>query len=126
MPNLPSGWACMGVLVQFYDLPFNPQHMMHELGADPIGQAPTEQLLLGFKKAGLKAGILQTKTWTDLAGTPLPAMAQMKNGEWVVLAKTAPDKVLIHNPLVGKPEVLTRTAFEEVFAGTLLLVNRRR
>lgn len=124
-PTMHSAWACVGVLVQFYDLPFNAQQLLHELAADSLAQPARDQLLLGFRKLSLKAGILEIKSWEDLANTPLPAMALLQSGEWIIVAKAAPDKVLIHNPMSDKPEVLTREAFEKIFSGTLLLATRR-
>ena len=58
-PPLVSAWACVGVLAQFYDLPFNAAQLLHELAADPTTQPTREQLLLGFRKLGLKAGMLE-------------------------------------------------------------------
>jgi len=120
---LDTGLNCLLILARFYDLPADGAQLRHQFAQS--GQALSEtDLLRAAKHLGLKAGSIKTQ-WTKLSGVPLPAIAKRKNGRYVVLAKIDGDKALIQDPAEGHPLVISRTQFESVWSGQLLLFTKR-
>jgi subfamily B ATP-binding cassette protein HlyB/CyaB len=94
--------------------------LRHRLGTDKIG-AP--EMLRCARDLGLKARAWRTK-WSRLARTPLPAIASLRDGGFMLLAKAAEDKVLVQSPLAG-PVLMTREEFVAVWDGGLISMARR-
>src|SRR5262245_66416064 len=67
----------------------------HRLGTDKIG-AP--EMLRCAKELGLKARAYRTE-WSRLVKTPLPAIAALRDGRFMVVAKAAEDKGLVQPAL---------------------------
>jgi subfamily B ATP-binding cassette protein HlyB/CyaB len=121
-PNNDSALACIWLLAQFYERPLNPQHLIHELGVDAFGP---EEILRAFKFLDLKARYVQNAIWERLAALKSPALVQRKNGQWVVVGQTAPDKILVQKPGAKSPEVESKQDFLKHFSGNMVLVARR-
>lgn len=119
-----TGLACLAMLAQFHEKPFNPAQLAHELGMVQGEVFDTEKLLLGMKRIGLKAGAVEGVTWERLGRMNLPAMVEWADGRFGIVGKAAPEKVLVQNP-GGKPEVMTREAFLAASSGRMVLVTRR-
>ena len=54
------------------------------------------------KELGLKARILRTK-WARLIHTPLPGIATLKTGGFLLIAKADQDKALVLAPNASRP-----------------------
>ena len=65
------------------------------------------------------------RTWEKLPGTPCPAIVKRTDGRYTVLAKIDGDKVLIQDPLQGRPVILSREQFELSWTGEVLLFTKR-
>ena len=76
------------------------------------------------KDLGLKARAHRTD-WSRLARTPLPAIAALRDGGFLVVAKAAEDKVLVQSPLASRPALMTRDELLAVWDGGLILMTRR-
>src|SRR4029077_18968627 len=63
--------------------------------------------------------------WDRLTSTPLPGIAALRDGGFLILGKAAEDKVLVQHPSSSKPEAMTRAEFEAVWDGRLVLMARR-
>src|SRR4029079_1090329 len=92
----------------------------HRLGADKIG-AP--EMLRCARDLGLKARAYRTD-WSRLARTPLPAIAILRDGGFLVVAKAAEDKGLVQSPLTPPPALATRDELLAVWDGRLILMPR--
>ena len=79
----------------------------HRLGTNKIG-AP--EMLRCAKELGLKARAYRTE-WSRLVKTPLPAIAALRDGRFMVVAKAAEDKVLVQPPLASRPALMTQDEF---------------
>ena len=118
-----SGLICLLILARFYSLPANGEQLRHQFGE--TGKVFTEQdILRASKSLGLKAGLMEMTT-SQLVKAPLPAMAQRKDGRYVILAKVEGDKVLIQDPVEGRPTILPKATFEEQWNGRLILFTMR-
>src|SRR5262249_34452473 len=60
-----------------------------------------------------------------LAATPLPGIASLRDGSFLVLGKGGDDKVLVQRPPSARAEILTRAQFESIWDGRVLLMARR-
>src|SRR5215469_7372316 len=76
------------------------------------------------RELGLKAKARKSK-WSRLAATPLPAIAGLKDGGFLLLGKVGDDKALIQRPLAPRPEAMDRAEFEAAWDGHLVLMARR-
>jgi ATP-binding cassette, subfamily B, bacterial HlyB/CyaB len=95
--------------------------LRHRLGTDKIGAA---EMLRCAKDLGLKARAYRTD-WSRLAKTPLPAIAALRDGGFLVVAKAAEDKVLVQSPQASRPALMTRDELLAVWDGGLILMTRR-
>ncbi len=122
--GMDSGLACLVMMAQFLEVPADAEQLRHDRGKPGEAFAATD-ILLAAKALGIKARPVETD-WKRLARTPLPAIAGIRDGGFVILAKVADDKVLIQDPQAGKPETVTRQAFEETWDGSLILLTTRK
>ncbi len=122
-PLPDTGLVCLLILARFYDLPADGQQLRHQFGQSAQVLSDT-QLLRAAKHLGLKASALTT-SWHKLHGLPLPVMAQRTDGRYVVLAKLEADKVLLQDPVEGRPLILSREHFESSWNGQVLLFTKR-
>ena len=76
------------------------------------------------KELGLKARLYKTK-WERLARIPLPGIAVLRDGSFLLLAKVNEDKVLVQEPMSPRPTLMTRDQLSQVWTGQLLLMSRR-
>jgi ATP-binding cassette, subfamily B, bacterial HlyB/CyaB len=118
-----SGLLCLLLLARFFGVPANGDQLRHQFG-EPSETLSDADLLRAAGHLGFKAGLVKS-AWAKMAGTPLPALARMSAGRYVVVAKIEIDKVLIQDPLEHRPAILSRQAFEERWTGELLLVTKR-
>src|SRR5207302_9396384 len=114
---------CLLILARFYDLPADGAQRRHQFAQSGQILSDTD-LLRAAKHLGLKAGLHKTR-WSNLHGTPFPAMAKQTDGRYVVLAKLEGEKALIQDPIEARPFVLSREQFESVWNGELLLFTKR-
>src|SRR5262249_8282388 len=116
-----SGLAALVMLLRCHGVGTDASQIRHRMGTASIGV--TEMLRCG-KDLGLKARA-PTTTWDRLSSTPLPGIASLRDGGFLILGKVAEDKVLIQRPSSPRPEAMTRAQFEEQWDGQLVLMARR-
>ncbi len=118
-----TGLVSLLILARFYDLPADGSQLRHLFVSSTTNFSDID-LLRAAKHLGLKAGVVKIQ-WCKLPGTPLPAIAKRSDGRYVVLAKIDGGKVLIQDPVEGRPLVLTREQFESAWTGEVLLFAKR-
>ncbi len=92
----------------------------HRFGGAATG---LEDMLRLAKELGLKARILRTR-WDRLPHTPLPGVAALKTGGFLLIAKSDAEKALVQAP-GSRPQLMTRAGLEAEWDGRLLLVTPR-
>src|SRR4051794_41967193 len=107
-------------LLHFQGVAADRGQIRHRLGTAKIG-AP--EMLRCAKDLGLKARAYRTD-WSRLARTPLPAIAALRDGGVLVVARAAEDKVLVQSPLAPPPALVTRGEVTPGLGGPPILVNR--
>src|SRR5262249_59391174 len=78
------------------------EQIRHRLGTAKIG-AP--EMLRCAKDLGLKARAYRAD-WSRLARTPLPAIAALRDGGVMVVAKAAAGKGLVQSPPASRPALI--------------------
>lgn len=121
--QIDSGLLCLVLLARYLGVGVDAARLRHELGASPAPFGEIE-ILRAAKALGLKAGRLSSR-WTRLGRTPLPAIARLRDGRFVVLARVHERNALVQDPREPRPTTVTREVFEQAWAGSLILLTRR-
>jgi subfamily B ATP-binding cassette protein HlyB/CyaB len=110
------GLSALAMLARFHGVAADPGQMRHRLGMAKIG-AP--EMLRCAKDLGLKARAYRAERGR-LARTPLPAIAVLRDGGFLVIAKANDDKVLVQSPLEPRPALMTQAELCAVWDGQLI------
>ncbi|MFO1080641.1 MAG: type I secretion system permease/ATPase [Reyranellaceae bacterium] len=116
-----KGLVALVSLLRFNGVGADADQIRHQLGGIRVG---TNEMLRVAKNLGLRARILK-KNWERLAKTPMPAIASLRDGGYLLIGKAGEDKVLVQDPLSPRPALMTRKELEEVWDGRLVLITRR-
>ena len=115
-----SGLAALVLLLRFNGVGVNSEQILHRFGGD-IG---VPEMLRCAKEFGLKARTSQSK-WQRLINMPLPGIVVLRDGRCLVLAKANKDQVLLQDPFSPRPTLMSRSDFEAIWDGRLILMTRR-
>jgi subfamily B ATP-binding cassette protein HlyB/CyaB len=118
---IDPGLLALVMLLRFHGIGADPEQIRHRFAAAPIG---IPEMLRCAKELGLKARARRT-SWSRLAHTPLPAIAALRDGSFLLLGKASEQQALVQRPLSRSPEVLTRDECEWIWDGRLVLMTRR-
>jgi ATP-binding cassette, subfamily B, bacterial HlyB/CyaB len=119
-PNDP-GVTCLVILLHIHGIAAEVEQIRHRMGNRPVR---ITEMIRCAKELGLKARASRTN-WARLAKTPLPGIASLRDGGFVVLGKRAEDQVLVQRPFSPHPELMKRAEFEAIWDGNLILMARR-
>jgi len=115
------GVLALVAMLRFNEIGVDADQIGHRFAGAPIGIA---EMLRLAKELGLKARALASK-WPRLASTPLPAIASLRDGGFLLLAKVGEDKALVQFPSSPRPALMTRAEFEAIWDRRLVLMTRR-
>jgi ATP-binding cassette, subfamily B, bacterial HlyB/CyaB len=115
------GLEALVTLLRFQGVAADHGQIRHRLGPTRV-DAP--EMLRCARDLGLKARAWRTD-WSRLATTPLPAIASLRDGGFLVLAKAGEDKVLVQSPQTFRPVLMSRHEFLAVWDGGLISMVRR-
>ena len=118
--TVDPGLEALVMLLRFQGIAADPAQIKHRFGGAAIG---TAEMLRCAAEFGLKARTYATK-WSRLQNTPLPGIAPLRDGGFLLLAKAGEDKVLVQRP-GARPELLTQAELEAIWDGRLVLMTRR-
>src|SRR5690242_523505 len=94
--NFPdAGLAALVMLLRFHEIGAEREQILHRFGTG--GAIGTTEMLRCGKAVGLKARLVTTG-WPRLAKTPLPAIAALRDGGFLILGKVAGEQVLVQHP----------------------------
>ncbi len=120
-PENDSGLLALVLLLRMNGIAAEAEQIRHRIGTDAIG---TTEMLRCARDLGLKARTVKTN-WTRLARTPLPAIAALADGSFLILGSIGDDKALIQRPPGLQPEAMSKADFEALWDGRLILMARR-
>ncbi|WP_283842543.1 type I secretion system permease/ATPase [Bradyrhizobium sp. G127] len=115
------GLVALVMMLRFQGLGVNPEQIRHQFGSAMIG---LPEMLRCAKAFGLKARVSATN-WSRLATTPMPALAALRDGGFLLLGKAGEDKVIVLEPGRPAPVVMARAELEAVWDGRVLLMTKR-
>jgi ATP-binding cassette, subfamily B, bacterial HlyB/CyaB len=116
-----QGLFTLAMLLRIHGVAAEQAQLRHRLGSAAVG---ITEMLRCAKELGLKARAVRT-TWARLAQTPMPAIAALKDGGFLLLGNAGADRVLVQRPSAPRPEALSRAEFEALWNGRLILMARR-
>lgn len=119
--SIDSGLACLTLLLRFHDVPIDPDQVRHQLSGRTVGMA---DVIRSLREYGLKARSANAQ-WPRLSTTALPCIAVLDDENFVIVAKALEDKLLLHDPAAGGPRSVSRSEFEAIWSGKLILATRR-
>jgi subfamily B ATP-binding cassette protein HlyB/CyaB len=108
-------------LLRFHGIGADAAQLHHRFGVSKFG---IQEMLRGAKEFGLRARACRT-SWKRLALTPLPAIAALRDGSFMLLGKVSADEALIQLPTEPRPRLMKRDEFEALWDGQLVLMTRR-
>jgi ATP-binding cassette, subfamily B, bacterial HlyB/CyaB len=123
--TLDAGLAGLALIANYYRIAADPAQLRHQLAL--TGRAATaEDLVRAANILGMKSRIIRRVDAKRIGGLPYPAMIQLKDGSFAVLA-IAGDKgrVRVIDSLVRSAREVTLKEAEELSAGVAILVGRR-
>jgi subfamily B ATP-binding cassette protein HlyB/CyaB len=115
------GLAALVLLLHFLGVGADPAQLRHRLGGGAVG---VPEMLRCAKDLGLKARTIRT-SWPRLAATPLPGIAVLRDGRFLLLGKVGEDQAIVQDPLAPRPALMSRADIEAVWDGRLVLMTRR-
>ncbi|HEY4211573.1 MAG TPA: type I secretion system permease/ATPase [Steroidobacteraceae bacterium] len=120
-----SGLICLCIVAAHHQRSADPVQLARALGVDARAPAAESDLLLAAKELGLKAAASNV-TWNRLPQATLPAIAQLTNGEYVVvLRRDRDDHILVGDPAAAGPVRMNEEQFKTIWSGRLVRVKTR-
>ncbi|MCO6411337.1 MAG: type I secretion system permease/ATPase [Thiogranum sp.] len=121
--TLDTGLSCLVLVARFLGVAAEPEQLRRRFARS---DAPVESadIVRAAHSLGLKARRISSE-WKRLATTPLPALAQYKDGNWVVIAKADAGRVLLRDSREQRLLTQPRHLFESFWNDTLILLTRR-
>jgi ATP-binding cassette, subfamily B, bacterial HlyB/CyaB len=118
-----AGLLSLCLIARFLGIPADPGELARRHLAGP-SEASAEDLVRIARKLGLKSRIVATK-WARLLKTPLPAIAEDRDGSFFVASRFLNGKLLVQRPSEPRGRLFERGEFEERWSGRLVLLGRR-
>jgi len=118
-----TGLIGLVMLARFHNIAADADQLAHDF-REPGRDFTVPQILLAAKQLGLKAKLVRTD-FSRLPQTPLPALAVDLDGHFFILARIDGDQVLIQDPRVERPQVLSAAEFSARWNGELVLFTSR-
>src|SRR5689334_1038409 len=115
------GLTALVMLLRFHGVGADPSQIRHHCGTSVIG---VSEMIRSAKEFGLKARESKT-SWARLATTPLPAIAVLRDGGFLVLGKFGQDKIMVQSTSTPRPALMTKAELEEIWTGRVVLMTRR-
>ena len=116
----PGLFALVGLL-GFHGIGAEAEQLRHRLGTDRIG---VPEMLRCARELGLKARTIKSR-WERLTLIPLPAIAVLRDGSFLLLGKAAEQGAIVLMPGEPRPRLMPRAEFEAGWSGELVLMSRR-
>jgi subfamily B ATP-binding cassette protein HlyB/CyaB len=120
MPEIDQGLAVLVALLRFQGIGADAAQLRHRFG----NSIDVPEMLRCAKEIGLKARCYRTD-WKRLVATPLPGIAVLRDGGFLLLAKVGDDKAIIQSPLSPRPALITQAQLEGMWDGRVVLMARR-
>jgi ATP-binding cassette, subfamily B, bacterial HlyB/CyaB len=115
------GLSVLVMLLRFNGIAADSEQIRHRFGGARVG---IPEMLRCASEFGLKARE-RTAGWERLETTPMPAIAALRDGGFLLLGKFGDGKVIVHSPHSPRPALMTKPEFEAISDGRIVLMTRR-
>jgi subfamily B ATP-binding cassette protein HlyB/CyaB len=119
--TIDPGLSVLVTLLRFHGIGADAEQLRHRFGTNAIS---VPDMLRCAKDFGLKARAYRTR-WERLAGTPLPGIAALRDGSFLLLGKVSDAQAIVQSPTESRPRLMTRAELEAAWDGQLVLMARR-
>ncbi|WP_441279246.1 type I secretion system permease/ATPase [Tardiphaga sp. 172_B4_N1_3] len=118
---LDEGLIALVMMLRFQGLSIDPERIRHQFGKKSIGVV---EMLRCAKELGLKARVIRSN-WTRLSKIPMPAIAVLKNGKFMLFGKAEGVQLIVLEPGSTQPRVMSRAELSDIWEGSLVLMTKR-
>ncbi len=132
--GMDTGLHSLVAIAHFHQIPAEPQQLEHEFGI-PEQLFTDTDILRAAKSLTLKAELITTSL-DSLDNKTLPAIAKLKNGKYIIVARvkksedesqlTGLQELLIHDLTEEAPRVVSAEDFEQMWTGSIIALTRRQ
>lgn len=116
-----AGLTALMFILRSQGVAISPEQIQHQFPGRSIGVV---EMIRCAKSLGLKARTITTN-WERLARTPLPVIAAMRDGSFLLLGRCGEDRILVQSPHAPRPSMMSRAELEAAWDGRLVLMTRR-
>ena len=116
-----TGQIALITLLRLLGIGADSAQITHRFAGSKIG---VSEMLRCAKEFELKAKVVTT-SWERLSNTPLPAIASLRDGRFLLIAKVGDGKALVQPADGSRPILMTQQELEAIWDGQLLLMVRR-
>jgi subfamily B ATP-binding cassette protein HlyB/CyaB len=116
-----SGLSALVFMLRSQGVGVDADQIRHQFSGRLIGVA---EMIRCVKALGLKARAVKTD-WARLEHTPLPAIAALRDGSFLLLGRRGDDQILVQVPNAPRPAMMSRGELEAAWGGQLVLMAKR-
>ena len=120
--NNQSGLLALEMLLRLRGATVTVEELRQHIGEDSVG---TAEILRGARAYGF-AGRSRSVSWDKLAELPLPCIAGLRDGGFLLLGKANDEKVLVVGASSPRPVLMTRAEFEAEWNGRVILLKQAK
>ncbi len=121
--SIDTGLHCLLLISQYFRIATDADEILHDLGKTE-GKLSSDEVLLAAKRLDFKTRRARFKL-NRLSKAPVPVIAEMSDGTFVILHEVHKDKIIINDPRSTKLIELTPADFEKQWSGHLILLTTR-
>lgn len=121
--RIDTGLSCFVMIAKFQGITVDPGQIRHSFAIGKEGMS-TIDVLRAAKELGFKAKAVTIK-YERFQKIRLPAIAEMVNDKYIILAKAEDEQVLIVDPVLGKPQLVRKEEFLSNWKGTIILLAHK-
>ena len=121
--KVDTGLNCLVMIAKFHGIAADPEQIRHAFAIGSDGMNDID-ILRAAKELGFKAKAANVK-YEKLQKLRLPAIVEIKNERYVILAKAENEQLLILNPVESKPKILKKDEFLSHWEGKIILFTHR-
>jgi hemolysin D len=120
--NDQSGLLALEMLLRLRGATATKEDLRHHIGDGAVGVA---EILRAARAYGF-AGRSLSATWDKLTDLPLPCIAALRDGGFLLLGKVNQEKAVVVAATAKQPALMTRAEFEAHWDGRLVLLKQAK
>lgn len=122
LTNDQSGLFALEMLLRLRGAIATKEDLRNHLGDGAVG---VTEILKGARAYGFVARSFSS-TWDKLAELPLPCIAALRNGGFLLLGKVNHENAVVVASNITQPTLMTRAEFEDQWGGRLVLLKHAK